>query len=420
MAIGLYFALVWRLLRILALEFETVYVHVHEGLRIREPALHWSRFLIQYGALPLVTLFFAALLFRLLRRFGEYHHPLAGLSRSARALIALAAFAVYLAFVVPAGTGFAMWLSVEVFWWIQWYHNIIPTMSTIIYDSPTIFHIMLVLLGLLLVGFSFARPDLASQKPRWRRWVLRGIALLAVVALLPLFTLTGLRASRVFMKPGRAIYEQSCQHCHARARPLYFTKTPVEWERTLTKMKEVEKAPIDEQGKQDVIAFLTGMRSFSDRWTFRTRCQRCHTTSYLSWDLRDPQDWEEIVARHARWSPWYYRKDVRDQVVAYLSGAFGESGATLGFDAETYAEYRRVGQTCMQCHSFSRQADRFRNAAQEQTMQMVRRMNQKMPEPMTDEETTRVAKTWQAMISEPGLVDKLFPHDRPMTWEAQP
>ncbi len=420
MAIGLYFALVWPLLRILALDFETIYVHVHEGLRIREPLLHWGRFFIQYGALPLATLFFAALLYRLLHRFGDYTHPLAGLSRPGRVSITFAAFALYLGFVVPAGTGVAMWLSVETFWWIEWYHEITPTMTTIINESPPYICAMLALLGVLLVGFSLARPDLATEKPQWRRYILRGISLLAVVALLPIFALTGLRASRVYTKPGRGIYEKNCQYCHARARPLYFNKTPVEWERTLTKMKEKENAPIDEQGKQDVIAFLTGMRSFSDRWTFRTRCQRCHLASYLSWENRDPQDWKVIVARHARWSPWYYRKDVRDQVVAYLSDAFGEPGATLGLDAETYAAYSRVGQICTRCHSFSRQADRFRNSKLEKTLQMVRRMNQKMPTPLTEEQTFWVANTWRNVISKPQLVKKLFPHDRPMPLEEIP
>jgi len=217
---------------------------------------------------------------------------------------------------------------------------------------------------------------------------------------------------RVVAAPGRSILEQTCDRCHRRTRPLYFIKTPAEWRRTVTRMKEFEKAPLDDEQKEDVIAFLGGMRSFSDAWTFRTRCQRCHVSSYLGWDDRDPKDWAAIVDRVGRWSPYYYKQDVRGQIKAHLTATRGEQGATGGLDRATYERYHRVGRLCSPCHSISRSRERFSGKDLAAITRLVTDMRDKMVTRFPRAEIRDLATTYKELLDRPELLPRLFPHDR--------
>jgi len=407
----MYFLIPFRFARILALDYEALVINLQRAHQGALDFLPWGRFLLLYAAAPLFILFFAGWLYRMLARRGRLENPLLDMSPARRFGLGLAAFAPFAAFCVPLGHALSVWTSVEAFWWIQWYDNIAPAMNWIRVQGPPFFLPGALAGGLVLIRFAMPKTGGASLVIRTAR-ILIGIVFL--LALAPVFAVSILHGTRLAVAPGLSVFAKNCGECHTRSRPLYFIKTPVEWRRTVTRMKEREEVPISEDEKEDVIAFLSGMRSFSDRWTFRTRCQRCHVTDSRHRRERRPEDWEAIAERIARHSPYYYRPDVRDQLVGYLAESRSSPGTTLGLPPADYERYRDFGRVCSACHSLSRQAEKYGDAEADQITELVRRMGRKMPKSFSAEEIADLAGTYRQIVPDTPLFDMLFPHDRPV------
>jgi len=411
----IYGVLLFQLLPALALDIEALIINVYPDHLHKNTAVWWSGLILRWGSLPLAAPLLARLLlWALSPRLGSWAGLLGRIPLPLKILWALLLLALYGVFCVPLAAGLSVWLSVDAYWWIQWYQNVRPLLDQVLSYSIYVALPGLWLLAPILLRYHLWGPS--KVRPRARVWAIRGLAallwLVALGALAPAILVGGVHASRLVLTPGRAILEHTCNQCHARTRPLYFIKTPAEWRRTITRMKEHEKAPLNHEQREEVLAFLGGMRSFSDAWTFRSRCQRCHVASYLGWEDRTAQDWAAIVDRIGRWSPYYYKKDVRDQVVAHLTATRFSQGSTLGLDRETYLRFWNVGKVCSSCHSISREGARYRRRDLEAITRLVTDMREKMVDPFDRGKIRSTAATYKELISAPDRLRKLFPHDK--------
>ena len=403
-----------NLLPALALDVEALIINRFPDHLQRDAAVFWCRLALRVGSIPLAVPVLLRLVLWAVPRAGSWERLLGRVPLALKLLWGVLLLAIHAAFCVPLAVALSVWLSVEAAWWIQWYQNIPPMMGQIFDYSVFVALPGMWALAPLVLLFQLSRPP--TGKAGVARWALRGLAalwlLVALAALGPCLLGGGAHALQVVTAPGRSILESTCDGCHARTRPLYFIKTPAEWRRTVTRMKEFEKAPLSSDDKEDVLAYLGGMRSFSDAWTFRTRCQRCHVTSYLGWDDRDPKDWAAIVDRVARWSPYYYKQDVRDQIKAHLAATRAEQGSTLGLDRATYQRSWKVGKICSSCHSISRSSKRYRGKDLETIRRLVSDMRHKMVTRFDRGQIKSVAAAYKALLDDPELLSRLFPHDQ--------
>ena len=400
-------------LRLMALDLEALLLNEADALpaRVDSASLLAGRLLLEWGAAPVFVIAVAGLIFRIRTRLGGPENPLSSLSRATRATLFTLVMALFVAFCVPFTAALSVSIQVEVFWWLEWHDSIQPTMERIAEEllawvlPGTITLAAAALWFALGSGEAGPRPGVIRRALRWGGTLVAvGLVLVASVPLL-----VGLvHASRAMGAPGVAILEDTCGRCHQRVRPLYFVKTPAEWRRTVTRMRELERAPLSEAQQEEVLALLGGMRSFSDEWTFRTRCQRCHGLATSDFEPRSGAEWRAITERLARWSPYYYRPDIRDQVVAQLTGE-------LGADTPMLAEHpgaEQVGRSCGACHSISRNAQRVRAMDPAGVQSLVRRMITKMAAAPDSPEA--LANTYRELIANPRRFDRLFPHDRPV------
>lgn len=419
----LYVGLLRFALRIVALDFEALAVDLYYQDFAPPWWMAYGRAAVLVGAAPLVLTWMARLAYRIGGQFVSLRDPFAELDRRSRVLLALGIGIPYLAFALPFAAGLLVWLLAEAAWWVQWYQHQFFAMTQLMTTG-----LPYLLAGVLVCGgwgtwwvVRAPRPPGSGQRGTLRLIVVAVGLPLVVVALAPLAGLAVLHGGPAFTAPGAGLFSTRCGECHVRTRALFFVKTPAEWRRTVTRMREFEGADLDEGETERVIGFLTGMRSFSDAWTYRTRCERCHQLGGMPGGLhagrepRDPAEWPGIVEGFTRTSPYYYREDVRDQIVRHLEENASEPGATLGLDEQTYAGFRQVGETCHTCHSLSRAAELYRSVPIDEVESLVARMSTKMATSLDEGQQIRTARDYQALIADPAQFDRLYPHDRPVT-----
>jgi mono/diheme cytochrome c family protein len=304
----------------------------------------------------------------------------------------------------------------EAFWWIQWSGNVQPAMEWVREQTPVLVYPALAVTTCFLLWLAL-RP--LSHRPGSRLRRLRQGLTAAAALLLVLFwgVAGGGQAAVAGLGGGQALFAERCGACHTRSRALFRVKTPVEWRRTVTRMREQEGAELTEAQAEQVIAYLTRTRAFSDAWTYRTRCQRCHGLEALKWEDRPPEAWERIVDRLARWSPFYYRADIRRQVVDHLSRTASAEDATLDLPAPQYRAYQELDRRCAQCHSLGWNAEKYAAMDRQGVAAMVRRMLAKNNTRLEEKEVQRLVRDYATVVKDRGLFKRLFPHDLPLREE---
>ena len=121
-----------------------------------------------------------------------------------------------------------------------------------------------------------------------------------------------------------------------------------------------------------------------------------------------------LVDRISRWSPVFYGTELEDVLTDELSRRYGEETADLGLGSEQWERSMEVARRCSPCHSMSWNADRYREEGLPAAVSLVRRMNQKMVDPIREDEVEDVARDYLELISDPERFKRLFPHDRPL------
>ncbi|MCZ7584367.1 MAG: hypothetical protein M5R36_14080 [Deltaproteobacteria bacterium] len=428
LAAALFFLGPFRLFEFSAWDFEALISNLSwdfnpyadEGWYANPDWIPWGRALILYAGAPL-------LIFALARFFGGFLEKgppiLARLPRRWKIVLAVPSSILYAGFAFAQAYAIPIPLSVEAFWWIEWYDHVAPAMEWIRTESPFLLFPGLLAAGVWLVYYAFRTMPAdgkASRAAEGLRTAFSVVALPFLLLIAVVAIVTGPRAVRLFAEGGLSAFENKCFGCHAESLPLYLIKTPAEWRRTMATHRDIENLALTEDEENEITDFLLAMRSYSDKETFQTRCLRCHLTDFVRWEDRTPDDWAAVTARLAQWSPYYYRRDVREQVVAYLSRTRSDQPSTFGLDDKTYADFMRVGSACSSCHGVSLQAERYRNADQAEILDMVRRMNVKFADPFPDEKLEDVAATYRGLIQDPVLLKELFPHDQPVEGSVLP
>jgi len=425
----LYLLVPFRAARFLSLDFESWLVNQYNvDARVDVAWVAPAGWLLALGAAPLFVLALSAFGWRRLARRTSFRDPLHGLPgrvRTAAVVAVLLPFALHLA---PLSLALAVGLAVEVFWWIQWHGNTQPTMELVLTRAPPVIAGCAAVFGTLTAVWALPPATRApSRLGSLARAGARALWLLTVAALL----LSSFHGLRFFGAPGRDAFIDRCHQCHVRAEALYYVKTPAEWKRTVERMKDYEYPPlyadetdaieqVTDEDEALVVPFLCGMRSFSDAWTFRTRCQRCHGWGTRHWESRPVDNWERIPERIARWSPYYYRADVRDQVTNHLVATRGNDSITFDLEPPLYESFVDLEETCGACHSVTREFERYRRADDATRQELVQRMGARMDPPLDDAAVEELAERWTMFISDTALMVRLFPHDQPVREEGLP
>ena len=404
-----------RFTAVLSLDLEALVYNLSQDWAPGFPPPWWARrdwlpagqLALLLGAAPLWCVTLTALLQRLSRRWARPARlDLAGLPARVRWGILALCVLPFAAFCAPAGLALSVWISVEAFAWIQWYGNVDPALEWTRNWVPVAFPPAAIVGGTALACWALAGED---EAPRGRRWLRRlawaAVGIPAAAILVPLGLVGGLHGSRAAAAPGRQVFEQRCGGCHELGLTLYYVKTPAEWERTVRVQVEVEGVALEPDERDELGAFLRGMRSFPDRWTFRTRCQRCHGLSTGSWDDRTSEEWGRIVDRIARTSPYYYRPDVKAQIVGHLGATHGSAVATVPEGVD------EVDRRCGACHPVAHGAERILGTDGAETV--IRRMSTKMARPLEPHAQRRLADEYTALIADPEQMGRWLPHDAP-------
>jgi len=419
-----YLVICLPLLNALALDYTTLLHNLelqNYDTYVVDPAwLTWGVAALKLGSLPLVLLVVAAPLYRLAARRSGRVSPIAALSPRARAGLFMAVLAPFLLFCVPLCVALAVGLAAEAYWWIQWYSNREPIMELITYKVPPLLAVGPALTGAVAAYLSLRNKRRGPRRSFQVRLALAGVHVTVILALLattPMALASLVHTSRFALQAGTAsTFQETCGQCHAPTRPLHFVKTPEEWRRLVTKMKVTMKASLEPGQQEEIADFLVGMRSFSDSWTFRTRCLRCHGASHKDWKKRPAKEWALLVDRVARTSPHYYQPPVTRQIKAHLAAKFSPPAGeelTPAIPGGS-ASLTRMIKACTGCHYLSRGVERYQEAGQQEVRAMVRRMGARMtPRPPPADELRDMADRYRWIIQDPERLKRLVPHDEP-------
>lgn len=413
--------LVLPYMRILSLDFQVMArahkVLIHGGSVLLDHWVTWGSLVLRYGALPWVLLVVVGLLLRTRRRWTPGAWTFADAPRWATALLALLALLPLSAFAYPFAVALGTWLMVEVYWWIQWQQYIDPIGEINAVAAIWVFVPGTLLFGAWSVWLTLRGRPSGAQRSSWRKWALRAVGLLALVSVvLPnvvLGSVALLHGVRVLPAVGKeTLFAERCGKCHEAAGVIFHATTPDEWRYRLDHFKVQESADLTDEEYEDIVTFVTAMRSFSDEWTFRARCQRCHGLTTLTWDDRHPDDWRMITERVARHAPHYYDPAIQHQIVEHLSEEYSSGEEGPGVDGKEYAELRQTIKACNGCHFLSRNAEARRGIDEEEALMLVRRMSKKMVKPLTEEQIRATARAYRRLIADPETFQRLVPHDR--------
>ncbi len=377
------------------------------------------RLAVRFGPVPLLMTAVAGTLYRLTA--GEDgDHPLSRLSGRHKALVAAGTLGPFALAAFPLGLGLSLWVAVELYWWLEWYGDMDPTMLWVHENAPWLLLPGVVTAGVAALVYALSEsPDPVLKKKRRRsrtRRLARWVAAVPLSALCVAGVFGVAHATRV-SNEGADVHANWCGRCHERALPLYYVKAPDAWARTVETHVDIERIELTPDQRGELTEFLVANRGFSDHWTFRTRCQGCHGSTWRAWEARSMEDWAGIVKRMGWWSPYYYRADVGAQIGRFLrdAGLADDTTTLLDLSEEETDEVRQLVRYCGFCHSVTYEADRYAEETPDEVRRMVVRMNDKihlglrMDEAKIDE----VTEDYRRYIEDLGRWDRLVPHDRP-------
>lgn len=412
-----YLLLIAPLLGMAALDFELVVVNQYEQDAATLEGLPLARALVLWGPVPLLLAALAHGLYTFGKPWTAVAGPFAVAGRWRRWLLRIALLVPFLAAVAPLAVVAGVWAALQVFVWIEWHMQVDPTLAVLFQVVPVAAAACMVWLA-FKVSVTFR--DKAPRRPPRRGlrlvagamfeaagWPIRVLVVLVALVLAP-------QALRVATTPHRVEYEEACGTCHFRSVSLTYIKTPHEWGAVLARMqRKMGGALVDEAEAEQIAGFLSGVRGQDPDSLFKTRCGRCHGSTWRTWHPRPRHEWERIVQGRARWSPDYYRVNVSADLVVWLDERLGDEAASLGLPPAEWALYDEVGEACATCHSISWNAERWGRRDRDEARAMIERMSQKMVEPLSEDQLERVTDSYMRLVRDPELLEHLFPHDRP-------
>jgi cytochrome c553 len=412
-----YWLVVAPVLEMAALDFELVVVNQFELDAASLDAIPWGRAFVRWGPVPLLLAGVLHSVYRLQRPWTSVSGPLALPSPRSRIAVGLVLGLPFAIAIGPLSIAMAVLVAVEVYSWVEWHLKVDPAVEWAFAIVPAV-AVPCLVWGAWRTLRSFRDKPIRVPPARGPVQVtlrlaasLPGVVLL--VASIGLAVATVPQAARVVGTDGGAAFARQCGTCHFRTAPLSYSKTPFEWGLTVERMRTKIPGVITDEDAAQIHEFLTNVRATSDESAFRSRCARCHGSTWRRWERRPRDEWQGLVNRIARWSPDYYRQPVAAQIVDQLQATLGDEASTLGLSAMTWEHWQRVGEVCQTCHSIGWNRDLYRDREPAAARAMVARMSQKMIEPLDEQEIDDIATWWLELTNDDREFRRVFPHDRP-------
>ncbi len=408
-----YLLVVRPVLEMAALDFELVIVNQYELDAASLEAIPWGRAVVRFAPLPLILAGVLHLAYRAMRRWTDVPGPLAFESARTRWLVGGLLALPFLVATVPLAIAMTILVAVEVYTWVEWHLEVDPAVEWAFAIVPTVAIPCLVWAAWRTVRSFRDKPrrttPARSAGELARRVAIATPSVVLLVASIGLALATVPQASKVVGTDGGATYAEHCGRCHFRTAPLSYSKTPFEWGLTVERMRVKIPGVIDDDERDAISAFLENVRATDDPSAFRTRCQRCHGTTWRAWEPRPREEWQALVDRMTRWSPDYYRQPVAAQVVDFLGAHVTDE------EAPTWERWGEVGRTCGPCHSIGWNAELYNEGEDPRgrARAMVTRMSQKMVEPLDEAGIDRLTDDWLELIADEEQLRAVFPHDYP-------
>lgn len=315
----------------------------------------------------------------------------------------------------------ANWLAIgsitEAWPWFLWGEDYLALAEQFFFVARPVFGACLAVLTWWLLG-----RLLTPAKPRTGHIVKRALfaalrvpgLVLVLVALCVLAVpgaVNGVRFVRTFPPRTNHVVMENCGHCHSAWRPQHFVRTRAAWERTVGRMRQRNGADkyVSEAAAAEVIEWLSDYRGFSDAWTFKARCERCHGEHHLTTTSRTAEEWEFVVDRAGWMTPFAFRGDQKEQIKRYLTENLAAPPPPEGTPERKALEDRlELQRACNGCHSISLILE---EGALDHPKAMVKRMSYKDPELVPPERIDAIVKTLESLPTDEETFWTLFPHD---------
>jgi len=306
----------------------------------------------------------------------------------------------------------------EIFPWFVWYEQYLYLAGRIMGEAiwlpiPFLFIITFYLVRRLLGCFvgSWRKP----AKPAWYKKIIPAIVILAAVASAvvsaPMFLINAVYFVRTGPGFERGLQREKCSVCHSPYRPYHFIKAPESWRVTVTRMRNLEGAEVSEQEAEKIIGYLQRKLSFSDAWLFRAKCLRCHNQKQITATARTAEEWELIVQRMSRVSPYAFRNEWSRQLNRHTAANLAVEPPPADSPEGTAKQNKILFERkCGACHELGLALTS--EATGEDAVALVERMAAKAPAVIAQNHVAPLAETLATLLRERGSLITLFPHDK--------
>ena len=303
-----------------------------------------------------------------------------------------------------------------VFVWYTWYGSVFEAAQNFLRHAPwlPVPYVLVATAMVLRRMGSLALPSPGSRvagrrQPLWSRLVLGLIAVLLLPSALGLFTLLWIPAAShgwgYYFTTGGGLQRSRCSKCHSPYRPFHFIKSADLWRTTVRRMRQLEGAPINEKQEAVIVSYLAAKAAYTDEWVFRAKCLGCHRRRSIDNRPRTAEEWNMIIDRVSRVSPYAYRLDWKRQLKRHASRSLADK-TPLSQRIRDKITFERV---CGGCHALQRALRAGKN-----TTTTVDRMLRKVPSRTRVEDRAPILRHLKPSQQNWDALKAVFPHDGPL------
>lgn len=198
--------------------------------------------------------------------------------------------------------------------------------------------------------------------------------------------------------PGKRIFEKRCQKCHDLPDP---GKPPPDgWPKRLdlmarfARLKPDEKAQVLEYLQSHAKRAVKTVSLAEERRLFEEKCSLCHTLDRVFLIPLTDESRRHIVLRMRERAPDWISEEEARLILDYLSRAPRAIVPRKEVSGDAAAIFR---QRCSACHSLERVYLKLEESRAPSWMHIVKRMREKAPQWLTDEETEQIVQYLQSL-----------------------
>lgn len=207
---------------------------------------------------------------------------------------------------------------------------------------------------------------------------------------------------------GAVAANASCQKCHSLELPLNLVRDPEYWGVAVARMRTAHGVSVSDRRAEKIEAYLRIVGSYGDRWLYWAKCARCHVSEALFPAPRPAEEWDRIIDRASRLSPFAFRADWMAQVKRHVRA---NVAADTDPETRTWKESKALFEkSCGACHRLGLIVEPRTYEAT--SADLIRIMGEKAPDRWSPAEAERLEAFVRELPREAEEFDHLFPHDR--------